>query len=157
MSGLVICSLAGTTGFVAILPLFNGFCSLMPSIFCATNSIFDTDVKDITTVINYDMCKNVEDYVHRIGRTARAGAEGTAYTFLTAANAPQVSSLIKILEEAGQEVDPQLRAMGGRGSFGGGQLDILSCFLASCTLHMMKVMSCTRRLTLSGVDARRGF
>ena len=41
------------------------------------------DVKDITHVINYDYPNNSEDYVHRIGRTARAGAKGTAITFFT--------------------------------------------------------------------------
>lgn len=36
------------------------------------------DVKDIDYVINYDMPQNIEDYIHRIGRTARAGKSGTA-------------------------------------------------------------------------------
>jgi hypothetical protein len=35
------------------------------------------DVRDITHVINYDYPNNSEDYVHRIGRTGRAGAKGT--------------------------------------------------------------------------------
>lgn len=39
------------------------------------------DVRDITYVINYDMPKIIEDYVHRIGRTGRAGANGIAITF----------------------------------------------------------------------------
>lgn len=39
------------------------------------------DVKDIEFVINFDMPKTIEDYVHRIGRTGRAGAFGTAITF----------------------------------------------------------------------------
>jgi superfamily II DNA or RNA helicase len=34
------------------------------------------DVKDIRTVINYDVAKNIETYVHRIGRTGRMGVEG---------------------------------------------------------------------------------
>ena len=41
------------------------------------------DVRDITHVLNYDYPNNSEDYVHRIGRTGRAGAEGTAITFFT--------------------------------------------------------------------------
>lgn len=36
------------------------------------------DVRDINYVINYDMPKVIEDYVHRIGRTGRAGARGTS-------------------------------------------------------------------------------
>ncbi|KAJ2760084.1 ATP-dependent RNA helicase dbp2, partial [Coemansia nantahalensis] len=38
------------------------------------------DIKDVKFVINYDFPNNVEDYVHRIGRTGRAGASGTAIT-----------------------------------------------------------------------------
>ncbi|HIJ50244.1 MAG TPA: RNA helicase, partial [Nitrospinae bacterium] len=37
-------------------------------------------VDDITHVINYDLPQDAEDYVHRIGRTARAGKKGTAIT-----------------------------------------------------------------------------
>ena len=40
------------------------------------------DVRDISHVINYDMPDNVEEYVHRIGRTARMGRRGTAVSFL---------------------------------------------------------------------------
>ena len=40
------------------------------------------DVRDISHVINYDMPDNVEEYVHRIGRTARMGHKGTAVSFL---------------------------------------------------------------------------
>lgn len=40
-------------------------------------------MRDITHVLNYDYPNNSEDYVHRIGRTARAGAKGTAITFFT--------------------------------------------------------------------------
>lgn len=38
-------------------------------------------ISDVTHVINYDLPQDVEDYVHRIGRTARAGEEGTAISF----------------------------------------------------------------------------
>lgn len=37
------------------------------------------DVKDIRHVINYDMPNQIEDYVHRIGRTGRAGAKGESW------------------------------------------------------------------------------
>jgi ATP-dependent RNA helicase RhlE len=42
------------------------------------------DVDEIATVVNYDMPNSTEDYVHRIGRTARAGADGSAVSFLSA-------------------------------------------------------------------------
>jgi len=41
------------------------------------------DIEDIDLVINYDVPHDGEDYVHRIGRTARAATKGTAYTFVT--------------------------------------------------------------------------
>ena len=44
------------------------------------------DVEGISHVVNYDVPKDPEDYTHRIGRTARAGAVGTAVTFLAAAD-----------------------------------------------------------------------
>jgi len=46
--------------------------------------LFTADVRNITHVLNYDYPNNSEDYVQRIGRTGRAGADGTAITFFTA-------------------------------------------------------------------------
>lgn len=42
------------------------------------------DIDDVSHVINYDLPNELESYVHRIGRTGRAGAEGTAYSFCAA-------------------------------------------------------------------------
>merc|ERR1719440_2475145 len=41
------------------------------------------DVKDIKYVINYDFPNQIEDYIHRVGRTGRAGAIGSSYSFFT--------------------------------------------------------------------------
>jgi ATP-dependent RNA helicase DeaD len=41
------------------------------------------DIPQISHVVNYDMPQNLEEYVHRIGRTARMGRDGTAITFVT--------------------------------------------------------------------------
>ncbi len=41
------------------------------------------DIDDITYVINYDMPDDIDTYIHRIGRTGRAGKEGTAVSFVT--------------------------------------------------------------------------
>ena len=51
------------------------------------------DVEGITHVVNYDVPLDPEDYVHRVGRTARAGAEGTAVTFVTAGDLGHLKSL----------------------------------------------------------------
>lgn len=91
------------------------------------------DVKDIKVVFNYDMPGTPEDYVHRIGRTARAGAKGKAYSFFTANNARMAKPILGILVEASQVVPPELqqfaavsggggfRGRGGRGGRGGGE------------------------------------
>ncbi|KAJ4758663.1 DEAD-box ATP-dependent RNA helicase 14 [Rhynchospora pubera] len=76
------------------------------------------DIKDIKVVVNYDFPTGVEDYVHRIGRTGRAGATGTAFTFFCDQDGKYASDLVKVLEGAGQKVPPELRDMVGRGGFG---------------------------------------
>ena len=81
------------------------------------------DVKNIRYVINFDMPNNIEDYIHRIGRTARAGATGTAYSYFTSKNSGKLASpLLTILQEAGQAVPQGLTqaASFGGGRFGGG-------------------------------------
>ena len=55
------------------------------------------DVKDISLVINFDIPEHAEDYVHRIGRTARAGAEGTAITFTLPAQWKEVRDIEKLI------------------------------------------------------------
>lgn len=71
-------------------------------------------------VVNYDFPTGVEDYVHRIGRTGRAGASGIAYTFFGDNDAKYASDLIKILEGANQKVPQEIRSMASRGGGGGG-------------------------------------
>lgn len=71
-------------------------------------------------VINFDFPTGVEDYVHRIGRTGRAGATGEAYTFFCDQDAKHASDLIKILEGANQQVPTELRDMASRGGGMGG-------------------------------------
>lgn len=62
------------------------------------------DVKDISLVINYDMPSNIEDYIHRIGRTGRAGAKGVAHAFVTQEDGVIAKDLVKVLKKADQEV-----------------------------------------------------
>ncbi|XP_010029150.1 DEAD-box ATP-dependent RNA helicase 14 isoform X2 [Eucalyptus grandis] len=73
------------------------------------------DIKDIRVVINYDFPTGVEDYVHRIGRTGRAGASGLAHTFFSDQDAKYAAELIKVLEGANQRVPPEIRNMASRG------------------------------------------
>jgi superfamily II DNA/RNA helicase len=66
------------------------------------------DVRDIGVVINYDMPNCIEDYVHRIGRTGRAGAKGLSYSMITTKEGNITSDLIKILTSSKQIVPPEL-------------------------------------------------
>lgn len=58
------------------------------------------DVKDISVVINYDMPSSIEDYVHRIGRTGRAGAKGMSFSMITFKETGIVRDLVKIMTNA---------------------------------------------------------
>jgi len=51
------------------------------------------DIPQISHVVNYDMPQNLEEYVHRIGRTARMGRDGTAITFVTEWDFPMLDLL----------------------------------------------------------------
>jgi len=77
------------------------------------------DVKDIKYVINYDFPGSVEDYIHRVGRTGRAGATGSSYTFFTPDKSRHAGDLIKVLQEANQPVPDELQKIAGGG--GGGR------------------------------------
>ncbi|MCA6450801.1 MAG: DEAD/DEAH box helicase [Chitinophagaceae bacterium] len=55
------------------------------------------DIEEIDLVINYDVPNDGEDYVHRIGRTARAASTGTAYTFVTEAEQHKFAQIENLL------------------------------------------------------------
>lgn len=78
------------------------------------------DISDIRFVINYDYPKNSEDYVHRIGRTARRDQTGVSYTFFNPEHAPRARDLIKVLEEAKQNVPEELGMLANSGGYSGG-------------------------------------
>jgi superfamily II DNA/RNA helicase len=56
------------------------------------------DIDSIGMVINYDVPHDAEDYVHRVGRTARAESKGMAVTFVTPADFPKISRIQKLIE-----------------------------------------------------------
>lgn len=55
------------------------------------------DIDNISHIINYDMPKNVDDYIHRIGRTARAEAEGNAVTFVSKRDNKTLNDIQKVV------------------------------------------------------------
>lgn len=72
------------------------------------------DIKDLTHVVNLDFPRHIEEYVHRVGRTGRAGKTGIALSFITRSDWAHARELIKILEEANQEVPDELEQMAQR-------------------------------------------
>ncbi len=56
------------------------------------------DVKDIALVLNYDVPEYAEDYVHRIGRTARAGKTGRAITFIMPSQSDKLRKIERLIE-----------------------------------------------------------
>ncbi|CAH2248898.1 probable ATP-dependent RNA helicase DDX43 [Pelobates cultripes] len=72
------------------------------------------DVHDITIVFNYDFPRNIEEYVHRVGRTGRAGRFGESVTLVTRNDWRVSEELINILERANQEVPEELFQMAER-------------------------------------------
>ena len=57
------------------------------------------DIKDVPAVFNYDVPFNAEDYVHRIGRTGRAGASGLAVTLVTDHDSCNVADIEKLIKK----------------------------------------------------------
>ena len=62
------------------------------------------DFPSVSYVFNFDMPKNIEDYIHRIGRTGRVGNKGTAISFFNSKNASIAKDLVGVLEKMNQEV-----------------------------------------------------
>jgi len=66
------------------------------------------DITAVKHVINFDLPGDIDDYVHRIGRTGRAGNDGFATAFFNEKNANIASDLVVLLEESSQEVEEWL-------------------------------------------------
>lgn len=119
--------------------LRNGEVSILIATDVASRGI---DINDITVVINYDFTKDIEEYVHRVGRTGRAGKTGLAITLMTRRDQSKAKDLVEVMEKSGQEIPKKLHDMvkryekkkaeggdrpfrggrrgGGRGSYNGG-------------------------------------
>lgn len=69
------------------------------------------DIDDITHILNYDFPRNIEEYVHRIGRTGRAGRSGQAISYFTEQDMRHAKELIDILKEANQVIPEDLYRM----------------------------------------------
>ena len=79
------------------------------------------DIPNVAYVINYDMPNNIDDYVHRIGRTGRAGNEGNAISLINGKNRNVISDLYNLLKDNKQEIPSFLEDMQYRYGRGGGR------------------------------------
>uniref|UniRef100_A0A672ZKQ7 Probable ATP-dependent RNA helicase DDX46 n=1 Tax=Sphaeramia orbicularis TaxID=375764 RepID=A0A672ZKQ7_9TELE len=88
----------------------NGACRLMVATSVAARGL---DVKQLILVVNYSCPNHYEDYVHRAGRTGRAGNKGYAYTFITEDQVRYAGDIIKALELSGSPVPSELEQLWG--------------------------------------------
>ncbi len=87
---------------IAALEAFkNGTCEVLVATDVAARGL---DIAELPTVINYDVPYVAEDYVHRIGRTGRAGAKGLAVMLVTDADERSVTAIAKLTK---QQIDPE--------------------------------------------------
>ncbi|KAJ2802682.1 pre-mRNA processing RNA-helicase [Coemansia guatemalensis] len=98
------------------------------------------DVRGLSMVVNYDCPNHMEDLVHRVGRTGRAGNKGDAYTFVTPDQDRYASEVVKAMKLSGLSPPADIQALadaflekvrqgkerrGGRAGFGGKGLEKL--------------------------------
>ncbi|KAH5437991.1 ATP-dependent RNA helicase DED1 [Parastagonospora nodorum] len=96
----------------------SGRCPILVATAVAARGL---DIPNVTHVVNYDLPTDIDDYVHRIGRTGRAGNTGIATAFFNRGNRGVVRDLLDLLKEANQEVPSFLESIAREGSgFGGG-------------------------------------
>lgn len=99
----------------------NGRCPIMVATAVAARGL---DIPNVTHVVNYDLPTDIDDYVHRIGRTGRAGNTGLSTAFFNRGNRGIVRDLIELLKEAHQDCPSFLeniaRESAGMGSGRGG-------------------------------------
>uniref|UniRef100_K1P9J0 RNA helicase n=1 Tax=Magallana gigas TaxID=29159 RepID=K1P9J0_MAGGI len=78
------------------------------------------DVSDITHVVNFDFPKDLTDYIHRVGRTGRAGKKGNALSFISLQEDGKVCErLVELLRESNQEIPDDLLKASMRKSYFG--------------------------------------
>lgn len=79
------------------------------------------DIPHVSHVVNFDLPNDIDDYVHRIGRTGRAGKTGLATAFFNENNMSLAKPLSDLMQEANQEVPAWLTRYASRAPYSGGK------------------------------------
>lgn len=107
------CSIHGNKNQVArqtaLASFKDGSCPLMIATDVAARGL---DIPNVEMVINFTFPLTIEDYVHRIGRTGRAGKKGLSHTFFQPDNKSHAGELQQVMRQAGQDVPPELLKFG---------------------------------------------
>jgi ATP-dependent RNA helicase DBP3 len=87
----------------------DGSCPLLIATDVASRGL---DIPNVEVVLNYTFPLTIEDYVHRIGRTGRAGKNGLAHTFFQPTDKSHAGELQQVILQAGQNVPQELMKFG---------------------------------------------
>jgi ATP-dependent RNA helicase DBP3 len=111
--GYEVCSIHGnkqqTARTQALSDFKEGRCPLMVATDVAARGL---DIPNVEVVLNYTFPLTIEDYVHRIGRTGRAGKTGISYTFFQPGDKSHAGELQQVIKQAGQEPPEELLKFG---------------------------------------------
>ncbi|KAA3472053.1 DEAD-box ATP-dependent RNA helicase 37-like isoform X1 [Gossypium australe] len=77
------------------------------------------DIPHVAHVVNFDLPNDIDDYVHRIGRTGRAGKTGLATAFFNESNLSLARALAELMQEVNQEVPAWLTHYASQAPYGG--------------------------------------
>ncbi|XP_057474268.1 DEAD-box ATP-dependent RNA helicase 24-like isoform X1 [Actinidia eriantha] len=108
--GFKVAALHGDKDQASRMDILQKFKSGMYHVLIATDvAARGLDIKSIKSVVNFDIARDMDMHVHRIGRTGRAGdKDGTAYTLITQKEARFAGELVNSLIAAGQNVSAEL-------------------------------------------------
>ncbi|XP_050731808.1 ATP-dependent RNA helicase DDX3X-like isoform X6 [Eriocheir sinensis] len=95
----------------------SGQCPILVATAVAARGL---DIPHVKHVINFDLPSDIEEYVHRIGRTGRMGNLGLATSFFNDKNRNMVRDLVELLQEAKQELPKWLEVIASETRWGGG-------------------------------------
>jgi len=90
----------------------EGSCRVMVGTDVASRGL---DIPSVEVVIQFDLAENIDDYVHRIGRTGRCGNQGTAVAFI-GRNEKILRDLLELMRDNDQEIPDWFRRKAGSSS-----------------------------------------